>query len=369
MFAQQSKKLFTVLTLAGILLMISASLALAQGDVLTAPPKNYELVQGWYQGSKTFYYEFGTNTPATGGGTGINSAPIYVLVTGFDAGGNPQVVEGQHNIVDVIPGEAGYSDLWQVTFVTVPADYQANTIKSADALLEAGYEQTPTETYVNCPIVPAGSTLADEGPELVQGWYKGQEVFYFGFPENRPVTAPIYVLVTGFDAGGNPQPVAGQANIVDVVPGDENYSAFWNVNFVTVPEDYQANSITSAGELLGMGYDIRQTDIVVNCPIIRTEEAMMAGDEAMMAEGDKDEAMMAGDEAMMAGEDKDETMMAESDAMMGEGEAMAAEAPAELPATGGVTDSGYLLAVVAMLGGLGLAGLGWTIRVKNRQIH
>ena len=342
----------SALLLAMLLFSFTAA-AGAQGNVLSDPPQNYELVQGWYQGSQTFYYEFGANSPLAADGLGVQPAPIYVLVTGFDADGNPQVVDGQHNIVDVIPGDAGYSDLWQVTFVTVPADYTANSITSADELAQMGYPQTAVEMYVNCPIVPAGSTLA-EGGDLVQGWYKGQSVFYFEFGLNPPVTAPIYVLVTGFDADGNPQVVDGQANIIDVIPGNDGYSAFWKVNFVTVPADYTANTITAAADLLAMGYDITTTDVVVNCPVIRTDDAMMAGDEAMMA----------GEEAMMD-DSKDEAMMAGEEAMIDDSkdDAVMADAPAALPATGGEKSS-LPLEIVWGLSGLLLFGAGLVLRRK-----
>ncbi|MCB0209458.1 MAG: hypothetical protein KDJ52_09015 [Anaerolineae bacterium] len=337
------------------LLAAPASLAFAQDNIFSQPAKNYELVQGWYQGRETFYYDFGPSTPLTEDGTGVVTAPIYVLVTGFDADGNPQAVAGQSNIVDVIPGDDGYSDLWEVTFVTVPADYEANSITSAQELIDAGYEQTVAGVYVNCPIVPAGSTLS-EGGDLVQGWYKGQEVFYFDFGPNPTTPAPIYVLVTGFDADGNPQAVAGQSNIVDVVPEDEGYSAFWSVNFVTVPADYQANTITDAADILSGGYDITPAGILVNCPVIRTADApaTMAEDDAMMAEGD---ASMAEDDAMMA---EDDASMAGDDAMMAE------ETPATLPATGGVKSEPVLWSVLVAVG-VGLAGLGFYVRRKNES--
>jgi LPXTG-motif cell wall-anchored protein len=272
-----SGKLLFIGGLLALLFIGFSALAFAQGNVLTDPPKNYELVQGWYQGRQTFYYEFGMNTSLTSDGQSVQPAPIYVLVTGFDADGNPQPVEGQHNIVDVIPGDEGYSDLWQVMFVTVPADYQANTITAAADVLSGGYEITEAGVFVNCPIVPAGSTLA-EGGDLVQGWYKGQEVYYFDFGPNTDKPAPIYAFVTGFDSDDNPQFVEGQNNVIDVIPGDEGYSAFWNVNLVVVPADYQANTITSADEVLAAGYDIMPTALLVNCPVVRTAEAMAGGE-------------------------------------------------------------------------------------------
>jgi hypothetical protein len=235
-------------------------------------PINFELVQGWYEGDQTFYYDFGAHTQASEDGSEVITAPIYVLVTGFDEDGNPQVVEGQHNIVDVVPGDEGYSDLWEVTFVTVPEDYEANTITSAQEILDGNYEMTVPGVYVNCPIVPAGSELenAEDAP-LVTGWYRGEQIFYFDFGPNEPITAPIYAFVTGFDTDGNPQFVDGQHNVIGVVPGDEGYSAFWYVNLVVVPEEYQADTITSVQEVLDSDYEMVQPGLLVNCPVVTTD--------------------------------------------------------------------------------------------------
>ncbi len=59
-------------------------------------------------GEKTIYYNFDvlSTTPA----------PIYVLFRM----GETTPVSGQLNIVNVIPGDAGYNDFWLVTKVTVP---------------------------------------------------------------------------------------------------------------------------------------------------------------------------------------------------------------------------------------------------------
>lgn len=238
-------------------------------DFFSQEAKSYNLVKGWYGEQEVIYYDFGANTHASANGLEVITAPIYVLVTGFDESGNPQVVDGQRNIIDVVPGDEGYSDLWEVTFVTVPTDYEANTITSAQEILEAGYELTVPGIYVNCPVVPTGSTLENpDDASLVTGWYKGQEVSYFDFGVNDPITAPIYAFITGFDDAGSPLFVEGQSNVIGVVPGDEGYSAFWYVNLVIVPEDYVANTITSFDQVDSTMYEIVQPGLLVNCPVI-----------------------------------------------------------------------------------------------------
>ncbi len=140
-------------------------------------------------------------------------APIFVLFRE----GSSTPVSGQINIVDVIPGDAGYNDFWQVNKVTVPADYVANTVTSAQAVVDGGYAVQATDMIVNCPIVPEGST-ASEGPGaagLTMGWYKDQVVFYFDFNEASLTATPsgavpssdIFVAfnVNPDQAGGGPR--------------------------------------------------------------------------------------------------------------------------------------------------------------------
>jgi plastocyanin len=115
------------------------------------PPMHYALVSGWYMGEEVVYYDFGANSPLMG--DMVEVEPIYVLITGMDSEGNPQFVSGQRNIIDVVPGDDGYSDFWRVNMVTVPEDYVANTFMAAMDVLDSGYPITETDLVVNCPVV------------------------------------------------------------------------------------------------------------------------------------------------------------------------------------------------------------------------
>lgn len=252
-----------------VALLVAALMLLSSGAVRTAMAQTQEelpLVSGWFQDRQVEYYDFGMNTPLAANNT-VPAQPIWVFIHGMNADGTPDMVEGQHNIVDVAPGEPGYSDLWQVVFVTVPDDYVADTIRSAQEVSESGYEQTTTDMLVNCPIVPEGTTL-ETGKEIVQGWNDGEKVFYPDFGANPATVAPIWVLIHGMNADGTPDFVEGQHNIIDTVPGDADYTAFWRVNMVTVPDGYAADSLRSAADVLASGYEITETDMVVNCPVV-----------------------------------------------------------------------------------------------------
>jgi hypothetical protein len=205
-------------------------------------------------------------------------APIFVLFQD----GSTTPVEDQLNIIDVIPGDEGYNDFWQVVKVTVPADYVANTATSLQDLIDAGYPMETTAMLVNCPVVPEGSVASEGGGAdgLSWGWYKDQVVFYFAFAEatltttmdgNVP-TSPIYVAFnTNPDqTGGGPgsgfmhQGTSDQShNVVATLPGDAGYSPLWDVipyDNASFDEVYDLASATAASNF-GVAAQ-------VNCPIV-----------------------------------------------------------------------------------------------------
>lgn len=206
-------------------------------------------------------------------------APIYALVRE----GESAPVEGQLNIVGVVPGDAEYNDFWRVNVVTVPSDYVAN-ITSVAELVDGNYPMSPTDTLVNCPIVPDGSTaslrLGGEDPSLHQGWYEGQVVHYFTFEEaplavsNDAVpVSPIYVTfnVNPGEAGGGPpsgfvtEPGSDQThNVVATLPGEDGYSPLWVVEMYDNAEFDQVSDLESASA----ANILMSAAATVNCPVV-----------------------------------------------------------------------------------------------------
>ena len=87
---------------------------------------------------------------------------------------------------------------------------------------------------------------------------------------------------------GESMPVDAQLNIVDDVPGDSDYNDFWEVQKVTVPANYVANTITSYQAILDSGYQIEETKMLVNCPIVpdsSTATQRLNGESAELVEG------------------------------------------------------------------------------------
>jgi hypothetical protein len=231
-------------------------------------------------GETVTYYNFDVQS--------TTPAPIYVL---FRAG-ESSPVGGQLNIVDVIPGDKGYNDFWQITKVTVPADYSPNSIGSLQSLKDAGYPMTPTNTLVNCPIVPDGSTaknrLTGNDTGLHQGWYQNKIVTYFNFSEaplavtedGMVPVSPIYVAFNvnpGMANGGPPsgfKMIEGSMqthNAVATLPGDMDYSPLWSVS----PYDNMYfDKVMSFGSVMDSMVLARGV-ANVNCPIFSVHATTM----------------------------------------------------------------------------------------------
>lgn len=228
------------------------------------------------QGEHIKYYNFDVQPTAP--------APIFVLYRE----GETTPVRDQLNIVDVIPGQTGYNDFWQVLKVTVPASYVANTVTSLDEIRAKGYRVEPTTTIVNCPIVPEGSVarlrLAGGASTLTHGWYRGGVVAYFNFDE-APIEVlpqgggvPLAVILVSFTInpdqplGGPPSGFKTEAasqqthNVAARLPGQPGYSPLWSVvpwNNTAFDAVHDLETATAAPSYPAAGN--------VNCPIVSVQ--------------------------------------------------------------------------------------------------
>lgn len=217
-----------------------------------------------------------------------HSAPIYALFRE----GEDTPVAGQLNIINVIPGDGGYTDFWHVHKVTVPDDYVANTLTSVEEVTTSGYPIERTDLIVNCPVVPEGSTATlrygDGDAGLVRGWYRNQVVFYFDFSEKKltvdlpdeghPDLPPSDILVSfnvnPDEAGGGPASgfmtesgTSQTHNVVETLPEDDGYSPLWDVD-VYDNADFDSVSDFASGKAANV---LAEGVALVNCPIVSVE--------------------------------------------------------------------------------------------------
>lgn len=225
-------------------------------------------------GSMVEYYNFDVQS--------TEAAPIYVLFKE----GEDTPVEGQLNIINVIPGDNGYNDFWHVQKVTVPMNYEANSASSLTDIMERGFEMTATDIIVNCPVVPDGSTatkrLGGGSNALTSGWYKGEVVKYFNFTEKDLMNeqgmvplSPIYVAfnVNPDENDPNSGPASGFVtemnsaqthNVIATIPSNAAYSPLWSVNVYDNADFTSVMDLSSA-----MSANILANGVAtVNCPVV-----------------------------------------------------------------------------------------------------
>ncbi len=229
---------------------------------------SFEPRRAWYDGESIEYYDLGAHSRLDGESVAL--AEIWVFVRGFDAEGRPRFIAGQPSIVDVVPGDEGYSDLWDVQLVIVPEGRDIGDIRSLDALESSGLEIVSSGMLVNCPIVPLGSTFSN-GEPLNDAWYRGERAVYPTFGVTAATPIPVWTFITGFDGAGRPIPVPGQDPVIDADPDDEDYSQFQRLYYVTVDADYEPNSIRSAEQIVASGYGVTPTAIVLNRPPVTSD--------------------------------------------------------------------------------------------------
>src|SRR2546430_2623619 len=121
-------------------------------------------VDGWFRNASVSYLDFGPQSnvavpilaffQATSPSTPVagQSDIIWPLLP---SGGTD--VTGQRNVIDALPGNSKYSDLWNVVKVVVDPSYVANDLKDARSILAANgagqLNLEMTTIYVNCPVV------------------------------------------------------------------------------------------------------------------------------------------------------------------------------------------------------------------------
>jgi hypothetical protein len=225
----------------------------------------YPVEKGWVGGQAVEYYNLGTNTPLKPDDPQrVLSSPVWLIITSVNADGSPNKLPGQDSLFEVMPGDAAYTDLWQAHFVTPTADYVPNSITSAEALQASGLKIEKQALFVNCPIVPPGSSLGDNAKPLVKGWVRDQAIVYFDFGPTSPAPGKVYAFITGFDSSGGPQLVPGQHLVFDSARAASGYSDFRVVQWVKVDSGYKADSIKSADDI--QPESITASNIVVNYP-------------------------------------------------------------------------------------------------------
>jgi hypothetical protein len=206
---------------------------------------------GFYKGRTVRYLDFGPIKVAAGN----KLAPIWAFTNG---------AAGQRNVIDVVPGDRGYTPLWRVVTATWNDGATRRVLRSANAVRRAAaagdLTLKRTAIVVNCPVLGFGQ-------RQTVGHYRGELIAYLDL---GPVklragnkVAPIWVVTNG---------ASDQHNVIDVVPGRPGYTPLWRVTMVTWREGVTPRLLKSAADVRQAGaagdVSLKRTATVVNCPVV-----------------------------------------------------------------------------------------------------
>jgi hypothetical protein len=255
-------------------------------EPMPSAPFVVERFDGWKDGAPVVAHYL--PMPSFGDGGASFHGHLFVLI---DSLGKPVV---QPPIVASIPkGAAGagvfvpdivarsFSPTWEIAFVRLKAGYNPNNpgirIDTLCDLLTSTFilDVTTTNIYLNAPLVPAGSTIADGSRTPITALWQGQLVSLVPYDLNdwQASVSEMYVFK-------NPDGDYVGSPVFPHVPGEDNFNPLMRVMNVSVPADYVADSIKSKADVLSSGFPIEYSGISIDAPIVEVDGTLVPQENA-----------------------------------------------------------------------------------------
>ena len=125
-------------------------------------------------------------------------------------------------------------------------------------------------------LLGSGTASAKVSSPVAKGFYDGHAIKYLDFGPIHLAkgnkVAPIWSVANG---------VAGQHNIVDVVPREPQYTPLWRVTLVTFKKGVHHVLIRSADQVRRLKrrgkVTVKKTNTIVNCPVLGFNQSKVTG--------------------------------------------------------------------------------------------
>jgi hypothetical protein len=244
---------FVVGVVAAVSLQAAAGLAApsARQAGAAATPKKQPVVLGFHRGLTVRYFDFGRIRLKPGN----KVSPLWTFTNGE---------AGQRDIVDVVPGQARYSALWQLNRVTWADASTPRVLRSAAQVRKAA---AAGELTIRKAVSIVNRTLLGFRQVRHPGFSRGKTVRYYELgavkvaPGNEIL--PIWTVTNG---------VKGQRNLAEVTPGQTAYPPLWGIIEVTWSQAADKRLLTSVAALkkaqAAGDVTLKKTPLVVNCPLV-----------------------------------------------------------------------------------------------------
>lgn len=103
---------------------------------------------------------------------------------------------------------------------------------------------------------------------LLEGWAENRPIRYVATGLTPLTLSGMYVLIRGYDPKGGPLLLSRHKQILDSVPGMNEYSALRLVHFVEVPPDLPVGAIKSVQDVMKRALRLKTPGMIVNAPVV-----------------------------------------------------------------------------------------------------
>ncbi len=242
-----------------------------------------------YGGGRQVQMRFPPRVNGQNHSDGDKHADLYVLVDEM----TKLPVPGQLPIVEHVPkGSAPevsdldarkFSAIWEMQVAIVESGYDPT---DPDQLIDSAHKLdtstlvrriVQTNIFLNCPVVPNGSTTDTGSRPLEQAFYNGHVVTLAPYDIEDGPSNP-QVMFKFEDPAGNTLPSAQDPHLViSRLPGDPFYSSIWEVWTIVVPAGHPVTQIRSLADVQQGRFPMKSSHIRLNCPVIAVETAADSG--------------------------------------------------------------------------------------------
>ncbi len=202
-------------------------------------------------------------------------------------------IPGQLPVVEAVPFGAApsvseldariYSAIWEMHAVTMRPTYDPNDpaqrIDSAAKVFQSPLVDSVYQTniFLNCPVLPNGSTVDPGSLPPERALYNGSIVTLAPYDIEDGISHP-QVLFRFEDHAGHTLPSDAAPHLVlSRIPGMPFYSSIWEVWSVTVPTGFPVETLRSVADVKNTAFPIHSAKVRLDCPVVAVESAPDSG--------------------------------------------------------------------------------------------
>jgi hypothetical protein len=145
---------------------------------------------------------------------------------------------GQFPVIEKVPGDPGYSDLWDIWKIVTPDSFRETNWVRDSAMVEklindpnSGFKAASTGIYLNAPVVPLGTTASSKAEgragnaTMLYAWYRGKRAPFLYFEGSLHLTPDGQIPVAKLtEATGDKRWPAGDPASAATWPKGPGYS-------------------------------------------------------------------------------------------------------------------------------------------------